>query len=141
MPYKVCDEVDAQCGRCKLLLAHTVVAVQEGVPALIRCLTCGNEHKYRPPSGSSSGKKRSVRVKKADPAEKKAKHNLQLWLDRVDGMDPVSAKPYAISGSFRVNDLIKHQKFGVGVVISVLSPQSIIALFQEGEKSLIQNRS
>ncbi len=42
------DDVDSWCGTCKRLLAHTVEAMVDDVPARVHCNTCKAQHKYKP---------------------------------------------------------------------------------------------
>jgi len=50
---RVGGEVDALCGRCELVLAHTVHAVVSGRPVKVECNTCHSVHRYRDPLGGA----------------------------------------------------------------------------------------
>lgn len=50
------DIIDDHCSKCRMLANHSVVAVVEGVPALVRCRTCYYEHKYRKGKGGTKKK-------------------------------------------------------------------------------------
>lgn len=50
------DLVDDHCSRCHLVTNHSIVAIVNGEPAMVRCRTCSFEHKFR--KGKSGGKKK-----------------------------------------------------------------------------------
>ena len=56
------DLVDDHCSRCRMVTNHSVVAIVNEEPAIVRCRTCYYEHKFR--KGKSGGKKKAS--KKAD---------------------------------------------------------------------------
>ena len=47
--------VDSWCGKCKLILAHTIEALVGDKPARVHCNTCKAQHSYKPyePGGVS----------------------------------------------------------------------------------------
>ena len=45
--YRVGGEVDATCTRCRMELAHTILAMVGQKIARVRCNTCGSDHVYR----------------------------------------------------------------------------------------------
>src|SRR5271169_1982132 len=47
-------EVDALCGKCKLVLAHTVLAMVGKTIARVRCNTCGTDHAFRRAPGAAA---------------------------------------------------------------------------------------
>ncbi|MGD0498038.1 MAG: hypothetical protein ABSC23_06345 [Bryobacteraceae bacterium] len=52
--YRLGDDIDDFCVRCKRIMNHAVVSVMNGAPAKVRCCICHNDHDYRheiaPPS-------------------------------------------------------------------------------------------
>jgi hypothetical protein len=52
--YRLGDDLDDYCIKCKRLTNHSVVSIMEGAVAKVRCRSCYNEHDYRhekaPPS-------------------------------------------------------------------------------------------
>lgn len=52
--YRLGDDLDDYCIKCKRLTNHSVVSILEGAVAKVRCRSCYNEHDYRhekaPPS-------------------------------------------------------------------------------------------
>ena len=52
--YRLGDDIDDYCVRCKRIMNHSVVSVLNAEPAKVRCRTCHSDHDYRheriPPS-------------------------------------------------------------------------------------------
>ena len=53
--------------------------------------------------------------------------------------DPATARPYAMENSFSPNDLILHERFGLGVIAGALSTNKVQVVFQEQTKILVMN--
>ena len=45
--YRLGDDIDDFCVRCKRLTNHLVVSVMNGGPAKVRCRSCHSDHDYR----------------------------------------------------------------------------------------------
>ncbi|MBL8174838.1 MAG: hypothetical protein JNK48_09210 [Bryobacterales bacterium] len=54
MPYRLGDDVDDYCIKCKRITNHAIVSLMAEDPAKVRCRTCYNDHDFRrceiPPS-------------------------------------------------------------------------------------------
>ena len=48
MTFKVGDNIDGWCTRCKLVLTHTIEAVVGGKITRVHCNTCRGQHAYLP---------------------------------------------------------------------------------------------
>jgi hypothetical protein len=72
--YRLGDDIDDFCVRCKRLTNHLVVSVMNGGPAKVRCRTCHSDHDYRheqPPPPKVDLRKQALFnevLKKVDPA-------------------------------------------------------------------------
>jgi len=75
--------------------------------------------------------RKSVKSKKKDPAR-----DFELLTENFKGKEPVR---YSMSGSFKPEDVIDHQNFGMGIVISV-SYQKMEVAFSGGPRILACNR-
>jgi len=127
---KVSDEIESYCGKCKMTLAHSIVALVDGAPAKVRCLTCFSDHKPRKEPGTAATKtkkKKSTTSTKSSP-----------WQEQMRMWSVEKATPYTISKTYSVDEFINHKKFGKGIVTRIPSPEKIIALFESGEKMLLQ---
>ncbi len=45
--YRLGDDLDDYCVRCKRIMNHSVVSVINSEPAKVRCRTCHSDHDYR----------------------------------------------------------------------------------------------
>ncbi|HWB86315.1 MAG TPA: hypothetical protein VG675_19390 [Bryobacteraceae bacterium] len=45
--YRLGDDIDDYCVRCKRIMNHSVVSVMNSEPAKVRCRTCHSDHDYR----------------------------------------------------------------------------------------------
>ena len=130
------SEVEAYCTKCKLVLAHTVVALQGTKPRRVRCNTCSGEHNYRPnkPAGKLAAKK---------PAKTKApsRKSRQSWDEVMQEASNKPHKPYSMSGSFLEGDWIEHATFGLGCVQAFTPPNKISVRFADSTKTLICNQN
>jgi hypothetical protein len=123
-----------------MMLNHIITAMVEESPRRVRCLTCGSEHNHRVTKSSTTITK--TKSKKTTTTRGKGKNSLAMrWSTATSGWDDSQARAYNIFESFRVNDLVKHTKFGNGVVTEIPGPDRMITLFESGEKMLIQGRT
>ena len=145
---------DAYCTRCKMDLAHTIVAMVEGTPVQVICNTCNGAHKYRAPksaekAGRSAASKststrgtstRATGARKAASeaaAEKELKELRRRWDAEIGKHADAPTRPYDVRGDFGKDDVIEHSKFGVGFVVEELQDKRIKVLFQDAERTLI----
>ena len=134
--YKAGDEVDSKCTKCKMMLAHTIVAMVGDAIARVKCNTCGGEHAYRPPPSASeaTAKRRRAERKAGDKSAPAAAGDYQ---GLVKGRDLSSAAAYSPSMELSRNDVIKHPKFGVGLVTELREGNKA---FPEGGRILVYGR-
>lgn len=131
--------VETQCTRCRKILNHTIVAMVGEQIARVECNTCHGVHNFHPvkvpkePGAAKATRKSPAapRKAKADPAAAAAAE----WAALQSGLDPAQAIPYDMNGTYRVNNLLQHPQFGLGIVQLVL-PNKMDVLFQEGKKRL-----
>src|SRR5664280_1261899 len=45
--YRLGDDIDDYCVRCKRIMNHSVVSVLNAEPAKVRCRTCHSDHDFR----------------------------------------------------------------------------------------------
>jgi len=136
------SELDSYCGKCKMVLNHIVTAMVEDQPKRVRCLTCGSDHNHRgiPSAGKPKSGGRATTVgTKAKKATSKAAANAR-WHAAISAWESDAAKAYSVYEKFQVDDLVTHSTFGRGVITDTPSPDRIIALFESGEKMLMQGR-
>jgi len=76
-------------------------------------------------------KKNVVRAKKVDPSR-----DFELLSETAKGKKP---RPYSMSGLFKTGDVIDHNIFGMGIVISALNKQMEV-VFSDHPRILVFDR-
>ena len=133
------SDIEAYCTKCKIVLAHTVMAMQGSKLRRVRCNTCNGEHNYRaakPVAKAPAKAKKEKAVRKTAP-----KKTRQSW---EEVMQEASAKPhkkYSMSGSFAEGDWIEHATFGLGCVQAYVAPNKITVRFADSTRLLVCNQS
>jgi hypothetical protein len=130
-------------------LNHRIVSMKEGKAHQVECLTCRATHLWRahPPgekgtpsgggersraaSGSSSGT--GTRSSRA-PALRQE----QQWEKAIAGRGMGDFKVYNVGGTFLEGDLVRHKKFGDGVVTRVIDAHKVEVLFRDEPRTLAQ---
>src|SRR5213596_673008 len=92
--------IDSWCGKCKMILAHTIEAMVGDKPARVHCNTCNSQHAYKP---SEPGK--SV----AQPGKPRASRYQGL----LKGSNGATPKPYSPTGKYQTGDVLNHPSFGI----------------------------
>ncbi len=135
--HRVGGEVDGWCTRCKMVLAHTIVALVGPRIAKARCNTCMGEHAWR---SGPPGEGEPVRRRSGDE-EPAPKRTVTIpYEEKIAGRDQSQAKPYTVHSVFAVDDLIRHPNFGLGIVTQVKGPQKIEVMFSQDVKVLMHDK-
>ncbi len=143
--YSAGMEVDAWCTKCKLDLNHRIIAMNGDAIKRVECLTCRGHHNYRRPKSAepakATKKKRSTSktTKKARIAA--AEELRQSWEQAIMGRSPTDFTAYRITQTFAAGQLLRHKKFGDGVVAEVLEDGKVAVLFEDGQKTLVHGRA
>ena len=133
--------VDSQCTRCKALLNHTIVAMVAGQVVRVKCNTCGSEHNHRPAKEPKAAAvkvakaAKEVKTPRARATKAPAVSDETIWEEMIQPLDPDLAVPYNMEGKFKLNTLITHPTFGIGVVASCQSGK-VEVVFKTGRKLL-----
>jgi hypothetical protein len=150
-------EVDSWCTKCKLLLNHRIIAMEGGIPARVECSTCFSHHNFRPRppgeraertpsagavtgrsagSGGSAGP-RSTRMS-ISKAQQAALEREKTWEKAIAGKGVHDFRLYKVSETFAEGDLVRHTKFGDGVVTRILDQKKVEVLFKDDARTLAQ---
>jgi hypothetical protein len=132
--FSVGKDVKALCGKCKLALYHTITLMNGDNIKKVQCNTCKGTHAFKDPALAIIKKKRTVR-KKTGPAIPLS----ELW-EKALKATSVEEQKYSIRGSFALEDVIAHSKFGVGIVQAVVDNDKIEVMFQNDIKVLVHNK-
>jgi hypothetical protein len=123
--------IDSWCGKCKMVLAHTIEAMVGDKPARVHCNTCKAQHSYKAHEPSTSPK--TVRRSTGGGRGNQYKSLLKE-------KDAAAAKEYSIKDSYAPGDIVKHPNFGIGVTTAIKNGTKIEVLFETGPKVLIHGR-
>ncbi|HVE87523.1 MAG TPA: hypothetical protein VND93_31915 [Myxococcales bacterium] len=140
--HKVGGEVDAFCTRCKMTLAHTILAMVGTTIARVQCNTCGGQHAFRSAPGtttsaSSSSRGRSTAAKAAS-RESLVKTTLGFE-DQLKGKDLTRARKYSPKDTYAVDEVMDHPTFGFGLVKAV-RVDKVDVVFKASERTLVHGR-
>jgi hypothetical protein len=129
------SNVDSWCGKCKMMLAHTVEAMVGDKPARVHCNTCKSQHSYRPnPPGSGATRQPRKREPGSGPGR------VTRYQSLLKNKDTAGAKSYSVKDRYELGDVLEHPIFGYGVATAVKDGNKIEVLFESGSKVLIHGR-
>jgi len=134
--HRVGGEVDATCTRCKMDLAHTILAMVGSKIARVRCNTCGSDHVYRGTQSSS----RSVAARPRASSTEKVPKTIVGFDEQLAALDVGKAQDYRPDLPFAVDQVVRHPTFGLGIVRAVRQDKMDVA-FKSAERTLVQGRS
>ena len=130
------SDIEAYCTKCKLVLAHTVVSMEDSKPKRVQCNTCDGEHNYR---AKKPATKKTTAAKKEKTPRSTSKKSRQSWDEVMKEAADKPHKQYAMSGSFDEGDWIEHKTFGLGCVQSFVAPNKITVRFADSTRMLVCN--
>ena len=134
-------EVDSWCTKCKMDLNHRIIAMEGDKIKRVECLTCRGHHNYRrPKSADPPKKKKATRKKKASSKKVVVPDFKKLWEEAIVGRSPEDFTTYHIAEVFEVGQLIRHKKFGDGVVSELIEGGKVQVIFEPGPKVMVHGR-
>lgn len=94
---------------------------------LLRCnaTPAAGSTNFAPTAAKITAANKAIQVKDAEGKE---------WKELRPSMNSAAATEYSMSSSYKAKDLINHPLFGLGLVQSVVGPQKIAVLFEDGKK-------
>jgi hypothetical protein len=125
---KLGSNIDSWCGKCKMLLAHTIEAMVGDKPKRVMCNTCKSQHAYKAQAAKTSS---TPRVGKSAAS----KHQSALKASST-----AVAKTYSQTSKYEAGDILDHLTLGRGVTIAVKEGSKIEVLFESGVKTLVHAR-
>jgi len=121
---RVGEEIEAYCTSCATVNWHVVIALVDGKPAKVECLSCHKQRTLR--VGVSR------RQTQTPPAPKPPEIDVDAALRNASG----HTRPYSPKDTYAVGDVIAHPTFGHGVVVAVPARQRMEVAFRAGRKML-----
>jgi hypothetical protein len=146
MPLTAGNEIDSYCTKCKLDLNHRIVAMVGPTVKRVECLTCSGQHNYRIPKAKRDAAtrkratKRSTTRAKATAKQTSAEALRKQWEKAIAGRLANDFNAYSIAAVFSEGQLLRHKKFGEGVVLEVVEDEKIQVLFEAGSRLLVHAR-
>ena len=135
---KAGQDIDSYCGKCKMTLAHVIVAMEGTKVVRAQCKTCYATHAYRKDPALKVKKtttRRAARKTDAKPRFTATEFDVVMSQRNI-----ANARQYGIRETFIESDVIDHKKFGLGAVTCCLTDDKIEVLFREGPKTLVHSR-
>ena len=71
-------------------------------------------------------------------AQQAALEREKMWEKAIAGKTVNEFRPYRVDQTFAEGDLIRHKKFGDGVVTRILDPKKVEILFKDEPRTLAQ---
>jgi hypothetical protein len=134
------SDIDSWCGKCKLMLAHTIEAMVGDKPARVHCNTCKSQHSYKPnppEEGSRPGRKRAESESSDRQTPRKRVSRYQSLLSANNA---ASVKIYSPKDKYETGDVLEHPTFGRGITTAVKDATKIEVLFESGSKTLVYGK-
>lgn len=146
-PLKTGGEVDSYCTKCRLVLNHRIIAMVGPRPVRVECSTCGSHHNYRatapgekaPAAAGGSTRTSTPRAPRGPTrAEQVVLDREKSWEKAIAGKAMSDFRVYRVSLTFQEGDLIRHSKFGDGVVTRIIDNGKVEILFKDEARTLAQ---
>ena len=148
-PLRAGGEVDSWCTKCKLVLNHRIIALVGTTPARVECSTCNSHHNFRarapgdkaPSAGGTStraagGSAGPRSTRGPTKAQQVVLDRERSWEKAVNGKAVTAFRAYRVSEIFGEGDLVRHSKFGDGVVTRLLEGKKVEILFKDDARTL-----
>ncbi len=140
------SDIEAYCSKCKLLLNHIILFLEDNTVSKVKCKTCGSEHKYKDPksppkkSSLSPNRHREKNVKLDPIFYKRVVTAPAQWGDKKNEMNPKQLiKNYRTQDTYQFKDVIQHHTFGLGFVEGIISTTRMDVLFCDTIKRMAMN--
>lgn len=127
-------EILSYCTKCKIDLAHTIVAMSGDRVVKVECKTCNGTHQYRAPKGVTERAPKKARISKEAALSVSIEGE---WQRLMDTHQNKPFKKYSMQSNFQLGDKINHGKFGDGIISKVIYPNKIEIIFKNEIKLLI----
>jgi hypothetical protein len=120
--------IDSWCGKCKLVLAHTIEAMTGDKPARVSCNTCRSQHGYKPHPPNTS--------RRSTPGGSR-KPSVNRYQALLKAKEATAPRSYSPRDKYEAGDVLAHPTFGRGAVTAVKDGTKIEVLFENGPKTLV----
>jgi hypothetical protein len=125
---KLGSNIDSWCGKCKMVLAHTIEAMVGDKPKRVLCNTCKSQHAYKAQAAKTSSTPRA------------GKTAASKYQSALKASSTAVAKTYSQTSKYEAGDILDHSTLGRGVTTAVKDGAKIEVLFESGLKTLVHAR-
>lgn len=136
---RVGGEVDSYCTKCRMMLAHTIIAMVGEKIARVQCNTCMGQHAHRAQPPGTAKKKAATEGTTRRRTSKKEVETLPFE-SLFEGADVSQARTYSPRERFEEKEIVNHPTFGLGLV-ETARDDKIDIVFKMGQKTLIHGRA
>ena len=127
-----------ECKKCGAERYHIVLAHTTAKSAKIECEVCHSKKAYKLPSDKPKKVSGAAAARKAQAAEtRKSAHSKEYT--QLVGSAKGEAQGYNMKTKFSAHQIIKHPKFGVGVIRASM-PEKVEVIFEDEVRMLVHNR-
>lgn len=138
---RVGGDILSYCGKCKMDLAHVVIAMVDTKPVRVMCKTCRSEHRHKIPTGVTAGTSARAGAKSKTPRASAASRTTvraaEYWEQKLAEKKSESMIPYDVKHTFTAGQVMDHPQFGPGIIQEVKRNGKIVVLFKDGDKILV----
>lgn len=132
------DDIDTYCSKCRMDLAHVIIACDGVKIVRVQCKTCNGTHAYKhTPASEARPRKRPATGR----ATGKSRSKPSAFETAMEGRDAGQAQAYRPQVAFIEGDVLEHPSFGLGVVTRVLADAKVQVAFVTAEKVLVHARA
>lgn len=139
-PPKTGGYTESWCGKCKLMLGHTIEAMVGTEPVRVQCNTCKSQHSYKPFKPGEAPRQVREREERGPRGPKPGHARASHYQDLMKGKNLALAKQYSPQDKFAAGDLVQHPSFGLGVATAPKDGSKIEVLFEDGPRVLVHGR-
>ena len=136
---KVGGNVDSWCGKCGMMLAHTIEAMVGDKPARVQCNTCHSQHGHKPYKPGEAPRQVREREERGPRGPSVGQAKASHYKELLKGRELAMAKRYSPKDKYAPGDLVEHPSFGLGIA-TALKDNKVEVLFEEGAKVLVHGR-
>ena len=135
------SNIDSWCGKCKMMLAHTIEAMVGDKPARVQCNTCKSQHGYKANAPGTSARRPRATDANGEVVRRPTKGRASKYQLLLNAKSSTGApKTYSPSNKYEEGDVLDHPTFGRGVTTSIKDGTKIEVLFEGGAKTLVHGR-
>ena len=131
--FTIGKDIDSWCGKCKLMLAHTIETVVDGKVKRAHCNTCNAQHAYKAYPPGESPRRASTTRRSSKSNEPPVPADYETLLKRHDA---AKARPYVGATAYGAGQLLRHTHFGLGI-ITARRGNKIDVLFPDKARTLV----